>query len=108
LTNRSGISSRPRTREFGVRLAVGSAPRHLLARVVGEGVLIAAIGIAAGAVDGYALARAAARFFEHVQVPGALPVMGAAGVLIGATVVASLIPAARAAGVDVLQALRSE
>jgi hypothetical protein len=39
---------------------------------------------------------------------GALPVVGAAGVLIGAAVVASLIPAARAANVDVLQALRSE
>jgi len=97
-----------RRREFGVRLAVGSAPRHLLARVLSEGALIAAIGIAAGAVGGYALARVAARFFEHVQVPGVLPVMGAAAVLIGAAVVASLMPAARASRVDVLQALRSE
>ena len=46
-----------RTREFGVRLAVGSAPRHLLARVLSEGVVIAAIGIAAGAAGGYVLAR---------------------------------------------------
>jgi predicted permease len=97
-----------RTREFGVRLAVGSAPRHLLVRVLREGVLIAAIGIAAGAAGGYALARVAERFFEDVQLPGALPVMGAAAVLIGAAVVASLIPAARAARVDVMQALRSE
>ena len=49
-----------RTREFGVRLAVGSAPRHLLARVLREGVVIAAIGIAAGAAGGYVLARVAA------------------------------------------------
>ncbi|HWF86857.1 MAG TPA: FtsX-like permease family protein [Vicinamibacterales bacterium] len=97
-----------RTREFGVRLAVGSAPRQLLARVLWEGVLIAAIGIAGGAVGGYALARVAARFFEHVPLPGALPVIGAAAVLISAAVVASLMPAARAARVDVLQALRSE
>jgi putative ABC transport system permease protein len=97
-----------RTREFGIRLAVGSAPRHLLARVLSEGVLIAAIGIGAGAVGGYALARAAARFFEGVQLPGALPVMGAAVVLVGAAVVASMMPAARASRVDVLQALRSE
>ena len=97
-----------RTREFGVRLAVGSAPRHLIARVVSEGVLIAAIGIATGAAGGYALSRTAARFFESVQVPGALPVMGAATVLVGAAIVASLMPAARAARVDVLQALRSE
>jgi len=97
-----------RTREFGVRLAVGSAPRHLLARVLSEGVLIAAIGIAAGAVGGYALAPVAARFFGTVQLPGALPVIGAAAVLIGAAVVASLMPAARASRVDVVQALRSE
>jgi putative ABC transport system permease protein len=97
-----------RTREFGVRLAIGSTPRQLLARVLSEGVLIAAIGIAAGAVGGYALARVASRFFANVQLPGAVPVMGAAAVLIGAAVVASLMPAARASRVDVMVALRSE
>ena len=97
-----------RTREFGVRLAVGSAPRHLLARVLREGVLIAAIGVAAGAAGGYVLARVAAGFFSTVQMPGALPVLGAAVVLIAAATLASLMPAARASRVDVLQALRSE
>jgi predicted permease len=97
-----------RTREFGIRLAVGSAPRSLLARVLAEGVLIAAIGIASGAAGGFALARMASRFFGHVELPGAVPVIGAAAVLIGAAVVASLMPAARASRVDVLQALRSE
>jgi predicted permease len=97
-----------RTREFGVRLAIGSAPRQLLARVLGEGVGIAMIGIAAGAVGGYALGAVAARFFVTVQMPGAVPVLGAAVVLVGAAVVASLMPAARASHVDVVQALRSE
>jgi len=97
-----------RTREFGVRLAVGAAPRHLLARVLSEGVVIAAIGIAAGAAGGYALAYVTARFFGHVQLPRPLPVIGAMAVLIGAAVVASLMPAARASRVDVMQALRSE
>ena len=97
-----------RTREFGIRLAVGSAPRHLLTRVLSEGVVIAAIGIAAGAAGGFALAGVSARFFERVQLPGALTVIGAAAVLIGAAAVASLMPAARASRVDVLQALRSE
>jgi predicted permease len=97
-----------RTREFGVRLAVGSAPRHLLTRVLTEGALIAAIGIAVGAVGGFALARVAAGFFENVQLPGAVPVLGAAAVLIGAAIIASLMPAARASRVDVVQALRSE
>jgi predicted permease len=97
-----------RTREFGIRLAVGSAPRALLTRVLSEGVKIAAIGIAAGAVGGYVLARVATGFFPAVQMPGALPVIGAAGVLIGAAIAASLMPAARASRVDVLQALRTE
>ncbi len=97
-----------RTREFGIRLAVGSAPRQLLARVLGEGVVIAAIGIAVGAAGGYVLAHVAARFFVTVQLPGVLPVTGATAVLIGAAIVASLMPAARASRVDVLQALRSE
>ncbi len=97
-----------RTREFGVRLAVGSAPRHLLTRVLSEGVLIAAIGVGSGAAGGYALERVAEKFFATVEIPGALPVLGAAVVLIGAAAIASLMPAARASRVDVLQALRSE
>jgi ABC-type antimicrobial peptide transport system permease subunit len=97
-----------RTREFGIRLAVGSAPRQLLARVLSEGVVIAAIGIVAGAAGGYGLARVAERFLDHVQLPGAVPVIGATAVLIGAAAVASLMPAGRAAHVDVVQALRSE
>ena len=97
-----------RTREFGVRLAIGSAPRHLLAGVLSEGVLIAAIGIAAGAVGGYALTRLTAAFVGHLELPGVLPVLGAAAVLGCAAIGASLIPAARASRVDVLQALRSE
>ena len=97
-----------RTREFGVRLAIGSAPRHLLAGVLSEGMVIAAIGIAAGAVGGYALTRVTEAFVGHVPLPGVLPVIGAATVLVGAAIAASLIPAARASRVDVLQALRSE
>ena len=62
-----------RTREFGVRLAVGSARLQLLAGVLSEGVLIGAIGIAAGAIGGYILARVAARLFDHVELPGVLP-----------------------------------
>ena len=97
-----------RMREFGVRLAIGSAPSQLLARVLAEGVWIASIGIAAGAAGGYVVARAAVRFVDHMQLPGILTVIGAAAVLICAAVVASLTPAARASRVDVLQALRSE
>ena len=97
-----------RTREFGVRLAVGSAPRQLMGRVVSEGAAIAAIGIVAGAVGGFALAEAATKVFASVSLPGALPIVGAIAVLMAAAIVASLMPAARASRVDVLQALRSE
>jgi predicted permease len=97
-----------RTREFGVRLAVGSTPRHLLVGVLSEGARIVAVGIAAGAAGGYAFAGVAASYVENVRLPGALPIVGAAAVLVGAAIVASLMPAARASRVDVLQALRSE
>jgi putative ABC transport system permease protein len=97
-----------RTREFGVRLALGSAPRHLVAGVLREGAAIAALGIVAGAVGGSTLAGAATRVFPGAQLPGAWPVAGAAVVLIAAAIVASLIPATRASRVDVLQALRTE
>jgi putative ABC transport system permease protein len=97
-----------RTREFGIRLAVGSTPRDLRAGVLRDGVRIAAIGVAAGAAGGYALARVAEAFFGNVQLPGALPAIGAAAVLIGAAILATILPAARASRVDVLQALRSE
>ena len=97
-----------RTREFGVRMAIGSAPRHLLVGVLNEGAIIAVAGIVTGAIAGYVLARFAGSYMQSVRIPGAVPIAGAAVVLIGAAVLASLMPAARASRVDVIQALRSE
>jgi ABC-type antimicrobial peptide transport system permease subunit len=97
-----------RTREFGVRLAVGSTPRDLRAGVLWDGIKTAAIGIAAGAAGGYALVRVAQAFVGDVELPGALVAAAAAVVLFAAAVAASLMPATRASRVDVLQALRSE
>jgi putative ABC transport system permease protein len=97
-----------RTREFGIRLAIGSQPRHLLAGVITEGVVIAVAGIAAGAACGSVLAQAAGSYFPEMRMPGAAPVAGSAVVLLAAAGVASVLPAARAARVDVMQALRSE
>jgi putative ABC transport system permease protein len=97
-----------RTREFGIRLAVGSAPRHLLTRILGEGAVIAGAGIIAGVVGGYALARVVGTFITDVRLPGAVAIVGAAVILVAAAVVASLMPAARASRIDVIQALRSE
>jgi len=97
-----------RTREFGIRLAVGSQPRILLTGVIAEGAVMAMAGIIAGAVCGFALAKLAGSYFEDMRMPGAIPVVGSAVVLLAAAVVASVLPAARAARVDVMQALRSE
>jgi putative ABC transport system permease protein len=97
-----------RTREFGIRLAIGCQPRHLLTGVIVEGAVMAAAGVVAGAAGGYALARLAGSYFQDVQVPGAVPVVVSAVVLLAAAVIASVLPAARAARVDVLQALRSD
>ena len=97
-----------RTREFGVRLAIGSTPSSLLTRILGEGAVIAGLGVAAGVVGGLALARFASGFIGDLSIPGPLPLAGAALLLIAAAVLASLMPAARAARVDVMQALRSE
>src|SRR5207244_467976 len=97
-----------RTREFGVRLAIGSTPRDLRTGVLWDGVRIAAFGIVAGAAGGYVLVRVAAGVFGPVHLPGALPVIGAAIVLLGAAAVAALMPATRASRLDVMQALRSE
>jgi putative ABC transport system permease protein len=97
-----------RTREFGVRLAIGSAPRDLLTRILGEGAVIGISGIVAGAVGGIVLARIVGSFIQVVRIPGLVPIIGAATVLVGAAILASLMPAMRASRVDVIQALRSE
>jgi predicted permease len=97
-----------RTREFGIRLAIGSAPRHLLTGVLNEGAVIAAGGILAGVLGGLALTRVASGFLADVRMPGLGTAAAAAALLALAAVVASLVPASRAARVDVARALRSE
>ena len=97
-----------RTREFGIRLALGSEPQRLLKGVITEGALMAAAGVLAGAAFGFVLAHLASRYFLDVKMPGALPVFVSAFVLMAVAVIASALPAARAARVDVMQALRSE
>jgi predicted permease len=97
-----------RTREFGVRLAIGSAPSQLLVRVLSEGAVIAGLGIVAGVLGGLLLARLVGAYVTEVKMPGALPIAAAGLLLVTAAVLASLMPAARASRVDVIQALRSE
>jgi putative ABC transport system permease protein len=97
-----------RTREFGVRLAIGSTPTRLLLRVLREGAAIGVGGIAAGAIGGVLLSRVVGSFVADLQMPGLGPIAGAALVLVIAAIVASLTPAARASRVDVVCALRAD
>jgi len=97
-----------RTREFGIRLALGSKPQDLLRGVIAEGATMAAAGVFAGAALGFALARFAGKYFLEMKMPGALPVTLSALVLMTVAIVASVVPAARAARVNVMEALRSE
>ncbi|HKF45853.1 MAG TPA: ADOP family duplicated permease [Terracidiphilus sp.] len=97
-----------RTREFAIRLALGAQPRRILAGVLIDGTRIAAIGIAAGGFVGWGLSRLAGSYVPELQLPGPIPLIGSAAVIVMSAVVASLVPAARAAQVDTVQALRAD
>jgi putative ABC transport system permease protein len=97
-----------RTREFGIRLALGAQPQRLFKDVISEGAAMAAAGIVAGAVFGFGLAHVARSYLADVTMPSVLPVSVSAFVLLAVAVAASMLPAARAARVDVIEALRTE
>jgi ABC-type antimicrobial peptide transport system permease subunit len=97
-----------RTREFGIRQALGAQPRSILTKVLSEGVMIAATGVATGFVVGFALERALGGHFAELRLPGALTLLASAAVIFVAAVIASALPAARAARVHPAEALRSE
>jgi putative ABC transport system permease protein len=97
-----------RTREFGIRQALGAQPRSILTKVLKEGLVIASVGVAAGFVVGFALERTIGKYIAELQSPGMLPLIASAAVILAAAVIASALPAARAARVDPSEALRSE
>ena len=85
----------------------GTSTAHFCAGLGGSGTL-AGVGVLAGVVLGFVLARVAGSFLAEVQMPGAIPVIGSAVLLLLAAGIASMMPALRAARVDVMQALRAE
>jgi predicted permease len=97
-----------RTREFGIRMALGALPRKILTIVLVEGVAMAGIGVGAGVVVGFALTRVIANYVTDIHQPGPLAFVASAVVILGAAVIASAVPAARAARVNAVEALRSE
>jgi len=97
-----------RTREFGIRMALGAQPRDILTDVILQGLTIASIGVGAGIVFGVVFARGIARYITEVRQPGILAFILSAFVILAAAVIASAVPAARAARVNAVEALRSE
>ena len=97
-----------RTREFGIRMALGAQPRNILTGVLLEGLAIAGIGVSTGVVVGIALARAVGNYVSEVHQPGMLPMAASALVILAAATIASAVPALRAARVNAVEALRSE
>ncbi|HTF69231.1 MAG TPA: FtsX-like permease family protein, partial [Edaphobacter sp.] len=97
-----------RTREFGIRMAMGALPRNILTIVLAEGVAMAGIGVGAGVAIGFAVSRIVAKYVSEIHQPGSLAFVASALAILGAAVIASAVPAMRAAKVDAVEALRSE
>jgi putative ABC transport system permease protein len=97
-----------RTRELGIRLALGARPGTVRALVLGQGMVLAGLGIALGLVGAVALGRLLVGLLYGVQ-PADPRVLAAVTVLLAtASVLACLVPAVRATRVNPVDALRSE
>ncbi len=97
-----------RTREIGVRVALGASARQVLTAVVKEGMALVGLGVAIGVVGAIWLTRFAASMLYGVA-PGDLGTrIAVAGLVAAAGLLACLVPARRAATVDPVVALRSE
>jgi predicted lysophospholipase L1 biosynthesis ABC-type transport system permease subunit len=97
-----------RTREIGVRAALGAGRGQLLGLVVGQGVTLAAIGVVAGGLAAAGLGRFVETQLYAVRPLDVVSFAATAGVMIGTAFIASLVPAFRALRVDPIAALRGE
>jgi putative ABC transport system permease protein len=97
-----------RTREIGIRAALGATPSHVLALVLRRTVWLTMVGIAAGLLCALALTRVLTSLLYGVRATDAATFIAVAGMLFGVTLLASYIPARRALRIDPLEALRTE
>jgi ABC-type antimicrobial peptide transport system permease subunit len=97
-----------RTREIGVRMALGAQRSHVLGLVLRQGVVLAAVGVVVGSLAAFGATRLIANLLYGVPPTDVIAFGGAALALAVAAVAASWIPARRAAQVDPIIALRSE
>ena len=99
---------RRRTRELGIRAALGAVEGRLTAMVLGEGLRMSSIGIAIGVVAATLATRPMHALLFGVVALDPTVYVAVASILLGVTIVASLAPARRAARVDPITALRTE
>ena len=97
-----------RTREIGVRMALGSSRAGVLLLVLKQGLLLAGVGIAVGLLGSLAVSRLLAAIIEGLPFAERSALLGPPLLLLAAAVLATLVPAWRAARVDPLRALRAE
>jgi predicted permease len=97
-----------RTHEIGVRMALGAQRGDVLTMVVGEGLSMAAIGVAIGLALSLALTRVLASFLFGVGPGDVATFVSVSVALVAATCLASYVPARRATRVDPIRALRHE
>ncbi|MEJ7810530.1 MAG: ABC transporter permease [Gemmatimonadaceae bacterium] len=97
-----------RTREIGLRMALGARERDVLSLVVGDGLRLAGIGIALGLVLSFGATRALSSVLLGISATDGVTFAAGAALLATVAAVASYLPARRAAGVDPIVALRSE
>lgn len=96
-----------RTAEMGIRLALGATPRQVVGLVLADGIKLGAIGLALGVAGGLAAANGIGALLFGVAPRDPLTFAGAAAVILATAVLASWLPARRAARVAPTQALRS-
>jgi putative ABC transport system permease protein len=97
-----------RTREIGIRMALGAEPPHILRLVLGQGARLAAYGITAGLAAAYGLTRMMASMLYEVH-PADAYTFAAIAILLGVVaLVASYLPSRRAMALDAVTALRHE
>ena len=97
-----------RMREMGIRSALGASRRQLVELVVGQGVRLAVPGLVVGVVLAMGLMRLMKSIIAELKNDDPLVYVGALLILASAVIVASMVPAWRAARVDPLRALRHE